>query len=88
MTTYIKLSTLEYPRHVGDIQLDPAGMSDYAHVEWTDYPDFDRATQRCRESAPVQIDGVWKMTWVVRDATPQEIEKANTPFDPLKGLLV
>ena len=86
MTTYIKLSTLEYPRHIGDIQIDPAGMRDYAHVEWVDRPDFDRATQRCPESAPVQINGAWKMTWVVRDATPQEIEKANTPFDPLGNL--
>jgi hypothetical protein len=88
MTTYIKLSTLEYPRHVGDIQLDPAGMNDYARVEWVDRPDFDRATQRCPEGTPVQIDGVWKMTWVVRNATPQEIEKASKPFDPLEGLSV
>lgn len=88
MTTYIKLSTLEYPRHAGDIELDPAGMDDYAHVEWTDRPDFDRAVQRCGEDMPVQIDGVWKMTWVVRNATPQEIEKANKPFDPLEGLPV
>ena len=88
MTTYIKLSTLEYPRHVGDIALDSSGMSDYAHVEWTAEPEFDRATQRCIEGAPAQTDGVWYMTWVVRDATPQEIERANALLDPLKRDLV
>ena len=50
MTAYIKLSTNEYPRHAGDIALDPAG--EYAVVQWTDMPEFDRATQRCGEGAP------------------------------------
>lgn len=84
MTAYIKLSTLEYPRHIGDIQLDAAGMDDYAHVEWVNQPDYDSATQRCGEGVPVQVDGVWRMTWVVRDATAEEIAKANTLFDPFK----
>jgi len=84
MTAYIKLSTLEYPRHDGDIALDSAGMNDYARVEWVDRPIFDIATQRCGEGAPSQIGGVWSMTWVVRDATAEEIAKANTPFDPFE----
>lgn len=77
MSAYIKLSTSEYPRHIGDIKIDPAGMEDYAHVEWVDQPEFDGKIQRCSEGAPVQENGVWKMTWVVRDATPEEIERAN-----------
>ena len=81
MTAYIKLSTNEYPRHAGDIALDPAG--DYAAVQWTDMPEFDRATQRCGEGAPVNDDGVWHMTWVVRQATQAEIDEANKPFDPM-----
>jgi hypothetical protein len=81
MTAYIKLSTNEYPRHVGDIQIDPAGLEDYAEVQWTDRPTFDNATERCYEDAPTLKNGVWKMTWVVRDATPQEIELANRPID-------
>ena len=80
MSAYIKLSTLEYPRHAGDIQLDPAGPSNYAPVECVDAPAYDYATQRCEEKAPVQIDGKWYMAWVVRDATPQEIEQANKPY--------
>jgi len=88
MTTYIKLSTLEYPRHIGDIKNDPAGMSDYAVVEWTDYPEIDRKTQRCFEQQPVQVNGVWQMTWAVRNATAEEIESASKPsilFDPTQG---
>lgn len=84
MNAYIKLSTLEYPRHEGDIALDPAGMADYAQVEWTDRPTFDPAVQRCGEGEPEQIDGIWYMTWRVRNVTEQEIEKANIPFDPFK----
>lgn len=80
MTAYIKLSTLEYPRHVGDIGIDPAGAADYVSVQWVDQPSFDPQTQRCGEGAPVQIDGQWYMTWVVRDATPEEIARANNKF--------
>lgn len=79
MSAYIKLSTLAYPRHIGDIEIDPAGMADYAHVEWRDPPEFDKATQRCGETAPVQKNGVWHMVWAVRDATQQEIDYANDP---------
>lgn len=80
MTAYIKLSTNEYPRHDGDIALDPTG--EYAAVQWVDAPDFNRATQRCGEGLPEQVNGQWRMTWIVRDATPEEIEIANRPFDP------
>jgi hypothetical protein len=79
MSAYIKLSTLAYPRHIGDIEIDPAGMADYAHVEWRDPPEYDRATQRCGETAPVQENGIWHMVWAVRDATQQEIDYANNP---------
>lgn len=77
MTAYIKLSTGEYPRHIGDIELDPAGMADYARVEWADPPSIDPATQRCAEGAPVLTENGWKMTWVTRDATPEELEYAE-----------
>jgi hypothetical protein len=82
MSSYIKLSTNEFPRHIGDIEIDPDGASDYVHVEWVDQPAFDPKTQRCIAGPPQQIDGIWYWTWVVRDATPEEIEEANKPFDP------
>ena len=82
MTAYIKLSTNEYPRHDGDIAIDPAGAANYAEVQWVDRPAYDRLTQRCAEGVPEQIDGQWRMTWVVREATPEEIENAKNPVDP------
>lgn len=86
MSAYIKLSTLEYPRHIGDIEVDPLGMADYAHVEWCDQPEFDRNTHRCNEVAPVQEDGVWRMVWVVRVATQQEIDENLNLINKFKGL--
>lgn len=77
MSAYIKLSTSAYPRHIGDIENDPMGMSDYAHVEWRDPPEYDDATQRYYETSPVLVDGVWNMVWAVRDATQEEIDRAN-----------
>ena len=79
MTAYIKLSTNEYPRHIGDIEIDTD--KNYALVEWVDPPAYDTKLQRCGEGLPVEIDGKWHMTWVVRDATQAEIDLANKPFD-------
>jgi hypothetical protein len=79
MSAYININTLEYPRHEGDIALDP--QNQYAVVQWVDMPSFDSATQRCYEGAPEQIDGQWRMTWIVRDATQKEIDRANQPFN-------
>ena len=78
MTTYIKLPNLEYPRHDGDIALDPTGQ--YAVVNWIDAPAFDSSTRRCNEGSPELIDGQWRMTWTVRDATQSEIARASTPM--------
>jgi hypothetical protein len=79
--TYIKISTQEYPRHKGDIKIDSVEQKDYAIVEWVDMPVFDRQTQRCYEGVPEEIEGVWYMTWIVRDATQEEIDFANKPID-------
>lgn len=79
MSAYIKLSTLEYPRHVGDIAIDPAGDEDYALVQWADPPPYDAITQRLQQIAPQQIADHWVMQWQVRDATPDEIEQSNKP---------
>ena len=70
--TYIKLSTLEYPRHIGDIQLDPAGMADYAPVEWVDRPTINPERERCFVGQPVQEGGVWKTHWVIEPIPDSE----------------
>jgi len=77
MSTYIKRSTLEYPRHIGDIDLDANGMSDYALVPWVNPPVYNPLTQRCYEIAPIEVDNTWVMQWQVRDATVEEIEEAK-----------
>jgi hypothetical protein len=78
MSAYIKLSTQEYPRYIGDIEIDPAGMEDYALVEWQDRPSC-AETQRLQEGAPQFVDGKWVMTWQTREATQSEILRASTP---------
>lgn len=72
MSAYLKLSTGEYPRHIGDIQIDPAGMADYAPVQWVDPPEIDHRRQRLSEGKPTQISGAWKMRWVVSQIPDSE----------------
>lgn len=86
MSAYIKLSTLEYPRHEGDIRIEHPEIpesqtgdtfpcpSTYALVVPTTAPAFDEATQIAQPQAPVQIDSVWSQQWLVRDLTAQELE--------------
>lgn len=73
MSTYIKLSTLEYPRHIGDIEIDPSGMADYAHVEWVDPPAFDRETQRLFQKTPENRNGQWFTAWEVMQIPEPEM---------------
>ena len=87
MTSYIKLSTNDYPRHIGDIEIDSIGVEDYAHVEWVDMPIFDKVTQRCGAGTPVEIDGKWYMTWIVCDLNQEEIDLENTFYNFIKPKL-
>lgn len=79
MSAYIKLSTLEYPRHEGDIRLEHPEIgdefvcpSDYAEVAETPQPDFVEKDQRVYELPPENIDGVWTMVWAVHTYTQEE----------------
>lgn len=75
MSIYIKLSTLAYPRHAGDIEIDPAGVSDYAGVVQTPKPQYDPKLQKCVETTPTHQDGAWRMVWEIQDLTQEEIDK-------------
>jgi hypothetical protein len=84
MTTYIKLSTNEYPRHQGDVRLEYPDMGEpfvlpetYASVQSTEPPEYDYETHRAEETPPVLIDGVWTMQWRVREATQEELDFAE-----------
>ena len=83
---YIKLATGEYPRYEGDIRLEHPGIepaltgpdfpcpADYAEVQRVDPPSFDPDTQAPKMGDPVEIDGVWTMTWTLRDLTQSELD--------------
>lgn len=73
--TYIKLSTKEYPRHIGDIEADPAGMADYAEVVWVEPPQIDRSKQRLSPGEPTLVDGQWLTNWVVSDIPAEQLAK-------------
>lgn len=64
MSTYVKLSTMEYPRHIGDIQIDPAGMADYALVEWVDPPQYNSSIEYL-SNEPKKEGTTWKISWKV-----------------------
>jgi hypothetical protein len=84
MSSYIKLSTLEYPRHEGNIRQEYPEITEdqtgptfpcpdtYALVQETPEPEI-TDTQVTNEEAPVCINGVWRRVWSVRDLTAEEI---------------
>jgi hypothetical protein len=84
MTAYIKLSTLEYPQHEGDIRREHPDISEeqtgdtfpcpdtFALVVQTAMPDT-TGTQVAYEVSPVQVNGVWQSVWGIRELTAQEI---------------
>jgi hypothetical protein len=85
MSAYINLKTLEYPRHEGDIRLAVRGIApgltgdqfpcpeSYALVHWVDRPSYNVASEVIEETAPVSENGVWKMSWKIRQMTQEEI---------------
>ena len=86
MSTYIKLSTLKYPRYEGDIRLDHPEITEdqtgatfscpntYAAVTPVQMPECNYEIQCVEELPPVQIDGVWTQRFLVRDLTVEELE--------------
>ena len=96
MTTYIKLSTLEYPRYEGNIRQeypeiteDQTGPTfpcpaDYAPVQHTPEPEA-TDTQVVEEQMPQCIDGVWQQVWLVRDATPEELARRDANIQAMNN---
>jgi hypothetical protein len=76
MSTYIKISTLEYPRHIGDIQTDPLGMADYALVEWVDPPAVSQM-HRAVQKPPVKVGQQWMVAWEVQLKPPPSVVTAR-----------
>ncbi len=90
MSAYIKLATLEYPRHEGDIRLEYSEITEnqtgatfpcpdtYALVTPIQFPSYNEETQCVEELQPAQIEGVWTQQFLVRDLTTEELEARAT----------
>lgn len=95
MSQYIKLSTLEFPRHEGDIRLEHPEILEsqtgdtfpcpptYAPVEFIE-PPIVSDVQTCEPAPPVQdAQGNWKMAWTVRDLTASELADMAKQDSPI-----
>lgn len=71
MNEYIKLSTMQYPMYIGDIESDPAGVDDYAPVEWVSPPNVDTSRYFVRQEQPQQQNGKWVTVWTVQEIPDQ-----------------
>jgi hypothetical protein len=91
MTAYINILTLEYPRHIGDIQLESPSVTEndlleeWQIVEPVDRPIYDYETQIAYELPPVKIDNLWYMQWAIRDLTQQEIKERTERLKLVTG---
>lgn len=72
MTMYLKLSTMEFPFYLGEVQDDPAGMQAYAPVVETSPPTFDGNRYSISYGAPELRGDTWYQTWVLTPR-PDEI---------------
>lgn len=100
MSSFIKLSTLEYPRHEGDIRLEYPNILEtetgetfpcpetYAKVIENNRPIYNYQTQKCVEMTPQYVDGVWVQTWKIVDLTEEEKQQNSyfqTNLDSVAG---
>lgn len=78
----------KYPYSIGNLRKDnpntsfPRRPSDEMLAEWSVYvvaradrPEVDPITQSLTEDTPVFVGGQWVQTWVVADATAEEIQQ-------------
>lgn len=69
MSTYIKISNLQYPLYLEDIL---ENEEEYAVVIPSEIPESGE-NQVVIEESPELIDGQWHQKWIVRDMTTEEI---------------
>ena len=77
----------EYPRHIGDIQLEFPGFKegDAMPIGWTQVIESPRpetgADELAYEGLPQEVKGLMTQIWVVRDLTQAELDRRNAPAD-------
>jgi hypothetical protein len=95
MSDLIRLDPFRWPYSVAQLRLDEPSRSisvspraeELAHygvfrVVPQEQPEFDPATERVQEVAPVETDGQWLQQWEAIELTPEEQEavyRANNP---------
>ena len=89
----------QYPYTVGQLRRDnpntsfPKRPTDAALASWdvypvanVDSPSFSYATQNLTEGDPVLVGGQWKQTWVITDATPEQVtQRATQQSDDMRN---
>lgn len=92
MSIFINTHTMQYPLFEGDAKIDNA----FWEVGWP-LPEFWEAVtpvnppsynenEVCEQHFPELVDGQWKMKWVVRPKTEEEIAKESIKKDNLFGI--
>ena len=83
----------EYPRHIGDVQLDKKTYKDGDALPtgWAKVEESERPTagtdQVTVEGTPSEVDGVMTQQWVVRDLTQAELERRDAPANAKAKLI-
>ena len=83
----------EYPRHIGDVQLDKKTYKEgdelptgWVSVIETGRPD-NQADKIIAEGFPEEVDGVMTQQWIVRDLTQEELDRKNAPANAKAKLI-
>lgn len=75
----------DYPRHIGDIQLDSPGFKegDELPTGWVQVTESERPVagvdEVTVEDFPTEVDGVMTQAWIVRALTAEEKERRDAP---------
>jgi hypothetical protein len=83
----------EYPRHIGDIQLDKPAFKDGDALPtgWTKVEESERLTagtdQVTVEGTPEEVNGVMTQSWIVRDLTQAELDRRDAPANAKSKLI-
>ena len=81
MALYLNTQTNEYPRYDGDLILLGWNVGEPLPENWVKVAQLDPPTVENTKVAepifPVEINGVWKMQWKIRDSTLSELARIN-----------
>lgn len=92
MSKYLNLSTNEYPRHIGDLEIAGWSKNDPLPENWVKVNDTDPPSvaegQIAVEIIPKLINGSWVQQWEIHTFTKEELDffesqKEKKPWEKL-----